>query len=106
MVDDLGASGLPPALARQGKEPVPGSTAEPVAGPMHATRAQRLGFMSGVLFLGWLVLELFASVLAPFVAAAVLAYALDPPATRLTRLGLRRGAAASVMVLALVAGLL
>ena len=51
-------------------------------------------------------LELFGLVLAPFVAAAVLAYALDPPTTRLTRMGLRRGAAASVMVLALVAGLL
>ena len=29
----------------------------------------------------WLVLQLFASVLAPFVAAAVIAYALDPPTT-------------------------
>jgi predicted PurR-regulated permease PerM len=44
---------------------------------------------------GWLALELFASVLAPFVAAAVLAYALDPPTTLLVRLGLSRGAAAA-----------
>ena len=84
--------------------PAPVSCA--TAGPTHATRGQRLALIAGVLVVGWLALELFASVLAPFVAAAVLAYALDPPTTRLTRLGLRRGAAASVMVLALVAGLL
>ncbi len=53
--------------------------------------------------LGWLALQLFASVLAPFVTAAVIAYALDPPTTRLTRLGLPRGVAALVMVLALLA---
>ena len=73
---------------------------------MHATRAQRLGLIAGVLVVGWLALDLFASVLAPFVAAAVLAYALDPPTTRLTRMGLSRGAAAGLMVLALIAGVL
>lgn len=76
------------------------------AGLTHATRAQRLALIAGVLVVGWLALELFASVLAPFVAAAVVAYALDPPTTRLTRLGLRRGGAATVMVLALVASVL
>ena len=35
--------------------------------------------------------------------AAVIAYVLDPPATRLTRLGLPRGVAALVMMLALLA---
>ena len=39
----------------------------------------------GLLVALWLVLQLFASVLAPFVAAAVIAYALDPPTTYLTR---------------------
>jgi predicted PurR-regulated permease PerM len=102
MVDDVRAVNLPPSVARPDQE----SVTEPVTGPTHATRAQRLGFIAGVLFLGWLVLELFASVLAPFVAAAVLAYALDPPATRLTRLGLRRGGAAVVMIVALIAGIL
>jgi predicted PurR-regulated permease PerM len=72
----------------------------------HATRAQRLALIAGLLVVGWLALELFASVLSPFVAAAVLAYALDPPTTWLTRLGLRRGAAAAIMVLTFIALLL
>ncbi len=71
-----------------------------------ATRAQRLALIAGVLVVGGLALELFASVLTPFVAAAVLAYALDPPTSQLTRLGLRRGGAAAVMMLALIAGVL
>src|SRR3954453_2310997 len=72
----------------------------------HATRAQRIGFLAAVLVVGGLALELFASVLTPFVAAAVLAHALDPPTTRLTRRGLRRGGAAAVMMLALIASVL
>lgn len=44
--------------------------------------------------------------LAPFVAAGVIAYALDPPARALVRLGLPRGVAAAVMVLAVIAGVL
>ena len=86
------------------------ASATPVVDPprrlIHATRAQRLGLIAGVLVVGWLALELFASVLAPFVAAAVVAYALDPPASWLVRFGLRRGAAAGVMMLALIAVLL
>jgi predicted PurR-regulated permease PerM len=88
-----------------GRTPVPEDAAHSPT-LMHATRAQRLGLIAGVLVVGWLALELFASVLTPFVAAAVLAYALDPPTTRLTRLGLSRGAAAGLMVLALIAGVL
>ncbi|MSP00541.1 MAG: AI-2E family transporter [Acetobacteraceae bacterium] len=72
----------------------------------HATRVQRIGLFAGVLAAGALALALFGSVLTPFVAAAVLAYALDPPTTQLTRLGLSRGAAATAMMLALVAGVL
>jgi predicted PurR-regulated permease PerM len=86
------------------------ASAPPIVAPprrlIHATRAQRLGLIAGVLVVGWLALELFASVLAPFVAAAVVAYALDPPASWLARFGLRRGAAAGVMMLALIAFLL
>jgi predicted PurR-regulated permease PerM len=98
-VGEIGIDDVRPLGRSASAAPQPG-------GLTHATRAQRLALIAGVLVVGWLALELFASVLAPFVAAAVLAYALDPPTTRLTRMGLRRGAAASVMVLALVAGLL
>jgi predicted PurR-regulated permease PerM len=85
--------------------PPAGQATRPI-GLIHATRAQRLGLIGGVLVAGWLALQLFGSVLAPFVAAAVLAYALDPPTTRLTRFGLHRGGAAGLMMLALIAGVL
>jgi predicted PurR-regulated permease PerM len=83
--------------------------AGPVAAPpqaFHATRAQRFALIIGLLVTVWLALQLFASVLAPFVAAAVIAYALDPATTRLTRFGLPRGAAALLMMLALIAAVL
>ena len=72
----------------------------------HATRTQRVALIVGLLVALWVMLDLFASVLAPFVAAAVLAYALDPPATKLVRLGLPRGAAALLMMIGVVAGVL
>jgi predicted PurR-regulated permease PerM len=72
----------------------------------HATRAQRFALIIGLLVASWLALQLFASVLAPFVAAAVLAYALDPPTTHLTRLGLPRGMAALLMIIGVIAGVL
>ena len=62
--------------------------------------------MVGLLVVAWLALQLFASVLAPFVAAAGIAYVLDPPTTRLTRFGLGRGLAALLMILGLLAGVL
>jgi predicted PurR-regulated permease PerM len=71
-----------------------------------ATRTQRFALMIGLLVVAWLALQLFAAVLAPFVAAAVLAYGLDPPTTRLTRLGLPRGVAALLMILASFAAVL
>jgi predicted PurR-regulated permease PerM len=70
------------------------------------TRAQRITMGVALLVVAWLVLELFASVLAPFAAAAVIAYALDPPATYLTRLGMPRGLAALTMILTLLIALL
>ena len=97
-IDDVGLGDLRGLGNLRAQEPAPGLS--------RATRAQRLGFIAGVLVVGWLALELFGSVLTPFVAAAVLAYALDPPTTRLTRMGLRRGGAAAVMVLALIASVL
>lgn len=74
--------------------------------PTPATRAQRIALIVGVLVVTFLALELFASVLAPFVAAAVIAYALDPPTTRLTQLGIPRGFAALLMIVALLAAVL
>ena len=68
-----------------------------------STRVQRYSLIFGLLVAFWLALQLFASVLAPFVAAAVIAYALDPPTTYLTRLGVRRSGATLIMVLALIA---
>ncbi|HEY0202883.1 MAG TPA: AI-2E family transporter [Acetobacteraceae bacterium] len=71
-----------------------------------ASRAQRLGLLAGLLLVAYLVLHLFASILLPFVAAAGIAYFLDPPTTRLTRAGMPRGLAALLMVVALVAACL
>ena len=73
----------------------------PVAG--QATRGQRVALVVGLLVVVWLALQLFASVLAPFVAAAGIAYVLDPPTTRLTRFGIGRGLAALLMILGLLA---
>jgi predicted PurR-regulated permease PerM len=72
----------------------------------HATRTQRIALIIGLLVTAWLALQLFASVLAQFVAAAVLAYALDPPTSHLTRLGLPRGMAALLMIIGVIAGVL
>ncbi|HEY0184164.1 MAG TPA: AI-2E family transporter [Rhodopila sp.] len=100
-------------IAEPSAETQPAETplAEPATAPgtvrvFHATRAQRFAFVIGLLVVFWLALQLFASVLAPFVAAAVIAYALDPAATRLTRLGVPRGAAALLMILAVLAAVL
>src|SRR3954447_14223101 len=72
----------------------------------HATRTQRFALIIGLLVAFWLALQLFGSVLAPFVAATVLAYALDPAATALNRLGLSRGFSAILMILAVLLGVL
>ena len=62
-------------------------------------RGQRIALGLGLLVGLWLALQLFASVLTPFVAAAVIAYALDPPTSQLTKLGLPRGLSALLMIL-------
>ncbi len=97
---DGGASPPRPVVALAAT-PAPG-----IDDPLHATRGQRIALAVGLVVVALLALELFGGVLAPFVAAAVIAYALDPAATRLTRLGLPRGLAALVLVLALVAAFL
>jgi len=81
----------------------------PLEGPAvlaRATRGQRIGAVLALLVATWVVLQLFASVLLPFVAAAGIAYVLDPPTTRLTRFGLPRSIAALLMLLALIAAIL
>jgi predicted PurR-regulated permease PerM len=91
----------PPPVERRSWLPGPPS---PIPG--QATRGQRVALVVSLLVVAWLALQLFASVLAPFVAAAGIAYVLDPPTTRLTRLGLSRGLAALFVILALLAGVL
>lgn len=84
----------------------PPRSAEPLDLVSRATRAQRIGAIIALIVAVWLALQLFASVLLPFVAAAVIAYILDPPTKHLTHLGLPRAAAALLMLLTLIAALL
>ena len=71
-----------------------------------ATQGQRFALLVARLRASWLALNLVASILLPFVAAAGIAYFLDPPTSRLSRAGVPRGAAAFGMVLTLVAACL
>lgn len=93
----------PPARpeARATLQPAPRFPAP--AGPRTATRAQRTALLAGLggalLFCLWL----FQGILTPFVLAGVVAYFLDPLATRLARLGVRRGLGAFVLVFLLMA---
>jgi predicted PurR-regulated permease PerM len=90
----------PPTVAPAKPSPAPALAPPPRP---EATRAQRIALLAGLLVVAWVVLQLFASVLLPFVAAAGIAYFLDPPATQLTRLGVPRGVAALLMIVTLVA---
>jgi len=90
---------LPPVAPRSG----PPARFPPPTGPRTATRAQRtalvVGFGAALLFSLWL----FQGILTPFVLAAVVAYFLDPVATRLTRIGIRRPLAAFLLIFLLMA---
>jgi predicted PurR-regulated permease PerM len=90
-------------LAEQAERPV---AVAPRQAYTHSTRTQRFALIIGLLVAFWLALQLFTSVLAPFVAAAVIAYALDPPTSRLCRLGLPRSMAAMLMILGLLLAVL
>ncbi len=86
------------------KPPHPAMRAIASLPPMReATRGQRIALLVGLLVAAWLALQLFASILLPFVAAAGIAYFLDPLATRLVRAGIRRGASALLLIIALIA---
>ena len=79
----------------------------PVTLRPQATRTQRLALLAGILVALWVTLQLFASILLPFVAACGIAYVLDPACTRLTRLRVPRGLASLLLVVGLIlAGLL
>lgn len=100
-------SGRPRVASAPSRETLPSiPPEESSAAPIRPTRAQRIGLGVGLLIGLWLALDLFASILAPFVAAAVIAYALDPPTSRLSRLGLPRGVVALFMIFALLLGVL
>ncbi|WP_236552464.1 AI-2E family transporter [Belnapia sp. F-4-1] len=88
----------PPAM-----KPEPPPAARSRTAPPVATRAQRVALALGVAGGLFLTFWLFSPILTPFVLAAVIAYFLDPPATRLTRIGIPRGVSALLMILALVA---
>lgn len=73
--------------------------APPPYGPVAAaTRTQRIALLVGLLVVAWLALQLFASILLPFVVAAGIAYFLDPPTSRLQRLGVPRWLAALLLL--------
>ncbi|MGG5887834.1 AI-2E family transporter [Falsiroseomonas sp. HC035] len=99
---------LPPAVPMpQGVLPPPRPPIPPPPAPVQqgrrATRAERWGLVIGgaafLLFCVWL----FSAILTPFVLAGCIAYFLDPPTTRLARLGVPRPVAAFLLVLALTA---
>jgi len=68
-----------------------------------STRRQRFVLLAALLVGAYFALQLFASILLPFVAAAGIAYFLDPVATRLARHGMPRGAAALLLIVGLIA---
>ncbi len=73
------------------------------AGPRTATRAQRAGLLAGLAGTILFALWLFQGILTPFVLAAVIAYFLDPVATRMSRIGVRRGLGAFLLIFLLMA---
>ena len=97
----------PPSKSEVPSRPAPHAPAAPrfppPAAPRTATRAQRTGLLLGLggalLFCLWL----FQGILTPFVLAAVIAYFLDPMATRLARVGVRRSLAAFLLLSLLMA---
>ena len=94
-----------PSLELGAVEPPPVATERYVAAHP-TTQRQRIGVLAGLLLAICVALYLFSSILLPFVAAACIAYFLDPPTTRLTRAGVPRGLAAGLMVIGLLAFML
>ena len=76
------------------------------ATPRQVTQLQRLALLAGLVLAGYWAMTTFVGILLPFVVAAGIAYFLDPPTTQLARAGVPRGAAALLMILALVLAVL
>jgi predicted PurR-regulated permease PerM len=91
---------IPPSL------PVSATPLPAKIGRGEATRGQRIALLAGIVVALWLMLQLFASILLPFVAAAGIAYVLDPFCRRLAKLRMPRGLAALLLVIALVTAVL
>ena len=77
---------IPARIAPRLPEPPPQPPLPPE--PRRATRAQRVTLLVGLALAALAAIQLFASILLPFVAAAGIAYFLDPLALRLTRAGM------------------
>nr|WP_264185747.1 AI-2E family transporter [Roseicella aerolata] len=93
----------PPASRPRAEPPGPALPARPNGQARVATRGQRIALFAGLVAALLLGLWIFSPILTPFVLAAVIAYFLDPVATRLTRIGVPRGLAALLLIFALVA---
>lgn len=95
----------PPAVSQAPAAPAsyePPATPPGAMGYVAATRTQRIVLLVGLLVGGSLALQLFASILLPFVLAAGVAYFLDPLTSRLERTGMPRGAASLLLLMALL----
>ncbi len=92
-------SPFPPSGLRL-PDPAPSGAPDPA--PSGATRGQRLALLAGLLVAAWLLLQLFATILLPFVVAAGIAYFLDPPTSRLERAGVPRTLAALLLLVAVL----
>ena len=104
MSRNLAELGAEPVLA---VEPAAETEPDPVVAPSRpTTQGQRMALLAGFGVAICVALYLFSSILLPFVAAACIAYFLDPPTTRLTRIGMRRGLAAGIMIMGLLAVML
>lgn len=88
----------PPRDPAPRPDPAPGWTAR-----VNSTRNQRLALVLGLLATLLFAIWLFSAILTPFVLAGCIAYFLDPPVSRMARLGVPRGLAAFLMILALTA---
>jgi len=69
---------------------------------VHNLHVRRFVLMCVLAVIFWFLLQLFSSILLPFVAGAGIAYILDPFCTRLQRAGVPRGLAALLMVIGVI----
>jgi predicted PurR-regulated permease PerM len=95
----------PPARSEPAPRPAPPAATRfpPPAAPRTATRAQRTALLVGLVGTALFALWLFQGILTPFVLAAVIAYFLDPLATWLARIGVRRSLGAFLLIFLLMA---